>query len=77
MAEKLPKQTQKRWKKLSIEMKAKPPMSLNEARKLLGVELSKKYSDIELTLMLWKMKELAGSLLDGQINRSTKTKGVI
>ncbi len=77
MAEELPKQTQKRWKKLSIEMKAKPPMSLNEARKLLGVELSKKYSDIELTLMLWEMKKLSSLLLDEQINRSTKTKGMV
>ncbi len=77
MAEELPKQTQKRWKKLSIEAKANPPMSLNEARKLLGVELSKKYSDVELTLMLWKMKELSGLLLDEQNIRSTKTEGVV
>ncbi len=77
MAEELPKRTQTRWKKLSIEMKAKPPMSLNEARKLLGVELSKKYSDVELTLMLWEMKKLSSLLLDEQNNRSTKLKGVI
>lgn len=77
MAKELPEQTQKRWKKLSIEAKANPPMSLNEARKLLGAELSRKYNDVELTLMLWKMKELSGLLLDEQINRSTKTKGVV
>ena len=77
MADEVPKQTKKKWEKLSVEMKAKPPMSLNEARKLLGVELSKKYSDMELTLMLWEMKKLAGLLLDEQISRSTKTEGVV
>ena len=77
MTDQTSKKTKKKWKKLSIEMKAKPPMSLNEARKLLGVELSKKYSDIELTLMLWEMKKLSSLLLDEQINRSTKTKGMV
>ncbi len=77
MTDQASKKTKKKWKKLSVEMKAKPPMSLKEARKLLGTELSKKYDDTELTLMLWEMKKLSDLLLDEQISRSTKTEGVV
>lgn len=77
MTDKASKKTKKKWQKLSAEMKANPPMSLNEARKLLGIELSKRYSDAELTLMLWEMKKLSELLLDEQISRSTKTEGVV
>lgn len=77
MADQTSKKAKKKWEKLSVEMKARPPMSLKEARKLLGIELSKRHSDIELTLMLWEMKKLSELLLDEQISRSTKTEGVI